>query len=358
MTATPQQLGAEVVALCRDQGFALAGVCQAAPSEHADDLRNWIAAGKHGSMAWLAHNVDQRIDPQTFVPGARSLILVADVYEPRPAREVRTSEVHDPREGRVARYARGDDYHVVMKKRLHDIADALRERFPDEMFRAFVDTAPILEREHAARAGIGWIAKHTLLINPEIGSYMLLGGIATSLDLAPPPEQRAITDHCGTCTRCIDACPTDAITPHSVDATRCVSYLTIERRERIDPSYFERIGDWLFGCDICQEVCPHNSPRQSPQPERHPAYDPRRSGFDVLEVLSWTEEDRRAAFRRSALKRAKRDMIQRNALIVAGNILRERNDPNLRTAIERHAQDDQSPPLVRETAQDVLDSLA
>src|SRR5262249_20142541 len=147
--------------------------------------------------------------------------------------------------------------------------DSLRERFPAEQFRAFVDTAPVMEREHAARAGLGWIGKHTLIIHPRLGSYMLLGGVLTTMDIPAPAAQRRVTDHCGTCTRCIDACPTAAITPYSVDATRCISYLTIEHRGEIDPALHEGIGDWLFGCDVCQEVCPHNGGRDQTPGTKH-----------------------------------------------------------------------------------------
>ncbi len=161
--------------------------------------------------------------------------------------------------GRVARYAQGKNYHWVIKNRLHAMSDQLRLEYPEAKFRTFVDTVPVLERELAEMAGIGWQAKNTMVINARLGSYLLLGGVATTLELLPPPEQVRSPDHCGTCTRCIDACPTQAITPYSVDGSRCISYLTIEHREVIDPALHEAMGDWVYGCDICQEVCPHNS---------------------------------------------------------------------------------------------------
>ncbi len=171
---------------------------------------------------------------------------------------------------RIARYAQGDDYHKVMTKRLHRMADAPREQFPDEQFKCTVDTAPILEREHAERAGLGWCGKHTLLIHPRFGSWMLLGTIVTTLKLQTSSEANypvallPPSDHCGTCTRCIDACPTQCIanpddTGHrSVDAKRCISYLTLEHRSLIDLSLHEPMGDWIAGCDVCQSVCPYN----------------------------------------------------------------------------------------------------
>ncbi len=364
----------EILALCRDLGFALSGVCPAAPSRWEAELRAWFDAGRHGSMDYLARNIDERLDPARLLPGARSIIMVADLYhEPGRASEgvVDTStngdccsETRRPR-GRIARYARGRDYHVVIKKRLHALCDALRNRHGDAGFRAFVDTAPVLEREHAARAAIGWVGKHTLIINPRLGSYMLLGGVLTTLDLEPAPEQEAITDHCGTCTRCIDACPTGAITPYSVDATRCISYLTIERRGPIDPRFHEAIGDRLFGCDVCQDVCPHNRERPADGadgangPDRAGAsptreeYRPRHASFDLLDVLGWTPEDRSRELLGSAMKRATLAMLKRNALILLGNALTRRPDPDLAERVRRVSEDESEPELVRRTAHEV-----
>ena len=308
-----------VIDLCLDQGFALAGVCNASPSAHADAFLAWLADGKHGSMQWLANHTDLRTDPARILPGARSIVMVADLYA---SRADDNSDPCEPGRGRVARYARGDDYHKTMKKRLHAICDTLRDRFPDAGFRAFVDTAPVPERELAARAGLGWIGKHTLLINPRIGSWMLLGGFLTTLELTH--NATAITDHCGSCTRCIDACPTDAITPYSVDASRCISYLTIERRADIASEFHDKIGDWIFGCDICQEVCPHNSQRDASMlgeagADANDLYQNRPSSFDLFEVLGWDAEDRARALKGTAMKRATLEMWHRNARIAAAN---------------------------------------
>lgn len=297
-------------------------------------------------MEWMHNHVELRTDVRALLDGARSVVMVADLYAPRGSRD-------DPKPGlgRIARYARGGDYHTVVKKRLHALCDELAAAFEGERFRAFVDTAPVLERELAARCGIGWQGKHTLTIHPRLGSWMLLGGFATTMDLEAPEQQEAVTDHCGTCTRCIDACPTDAITPYAVDGRRCISYLTIEQRGPIEPELQARMGAWIFGCDICQEVCPHNSVRPGQAPaEPNPAYQARRSGFDLLEVLGWAEDDRRAAFRGSSMKRAKLDMMRRNAAIAAGN------DPGagtgeLRAALERIAGDEHEPAMVRDAAQ-------
>jgi epoxyqueuosine reductase len=247
-----------------------------------------------------------------------------------------------------------------MKARLNRLADGLRLRFPEHQFRAFVDTAPVLEREYAARAGLGWIGRHTLLIHPRLGSYTLLGGIFTTLQIQGPPDQTAVPDHCGTCTRCIDACPTGAIEPYSVEASRCISYLTIERRASIAPEFHEKIGDWLYGCDICQEVCPHNSPRpaESRPPAPHTAYAPRHASLSLLEVLGWTEQDRARVFQGSAMKRATLAMMKRNALLVAANQLARRDDPALRQRIKALATDMNEPELVRNAAAQAIHRLA
>lgn len=276
-------------------------------------------------MEYLARNTELRADPALLLPGAMTAIMVADLYHARGETPVSSGSAfvqQFPSSGKIARYARGRDYHKVMKKRLHTLCDELRVRHPAAEFRAFVDTAPLMEREIAQLAGLGWIGKHTLLIHPRVGSFMLLGGILTTLEVSKSSE--LIPDYCGTCTRCIDACPTSAITPYSVDASRCISYLTIENRAPIDTRFHEAIGDWLYGCDICQEVCPHNSPRP---PEIdvgtiNGEYTPRRDSLPLLEVLRWTDDDRQTAFAGTAMTRATLEMMKRNAVIVAGNAIR------------------------------------
>ncbi len=333
-----------VLARCRDHGFALAGVCDAAPTAHEAALRSWLASGQHATMSWLAQHVEARCDPARVLPGARSIIVVADQYASReepataPLDPMPSGAAGEP-VGKVARYARGRDYHLVIKARLHDLCDTLRAAHPRHAFRAFTDTAPVLEREHAARAGLGWVGKHTLLIHPRIGSYILLGGILSTLHLPPPPEQQPVSDHCGSCTRCIDACPTRAISPHRVDASRCLSYLSIEHRGELDPALFGSLEGWLFGCDICQEVCPHNSPRSAGDAHDrgviHPEYRPRLHALPLLEVLSWSPADRARGLSGSALKRARLDMLKRHALVLLGERARATADPALREAIHR-----------------------
>ncbi|MEM6458915.1 MAG: tRNA epoxyqueuosine(34) reductase QueG [Planctomycetota bacterium] len=378
--------GDKVLRLAEAEGFALAGIASAEPSGRGEAVRAWLDAGKHGSMRWLEENLEVRLDPGRLVEAARSVIAVADVYVDSSAE--RNTEVSglscDPvstkeagltdRTGRIARYAHGDDYHKVIKKRLHRLCDTLAERHPGHTFRAAVDTAPALERELAARAGLGWQGKNTLMIHPRHGSYFLLGLIVTTLELTPPGQgasnggepvpsrNRTASTPCANCTRCIDACPTGAIDPagYTMDASRCVSYLTIEHRGVIDDDLLPGVGDWLAGCDVCQEVCPYNQVAKRHSLPLHPAYDagPRKldEGLDVLEVLNWTAEDRARVFRGSALKRIKLDMIRRNALIVAGNRYAGTGDLALIEAIERCAEDEAE--LVATTARQVMDCLA
>ncbi len=335
-----------IIDLCLVHGFVLAGIAPASTSNYVSQLEEWLAQGKQGEMEWLNRNITVRLDPRQLLVGAQSVICVADRYGKLD--EDSLQEGH----GRIARYARGLDYHNEMKKRLHKVCDTLQEQFPEEQFRGCVDTAPLLEREFASRAGLGAIGKHTLLLEQGIGSWLLLGAIVTTAQLSPTSSQEQ--DPCGTCTRCIDACPTDAISPWSVDARKCVSYLTIEHRTEIPPVLFSGIGEWLFGCDICQEVCPHNQPteRGSVAP-LNDAYVSLRSSLDVIEVLHWDEHTRQEHFRGSSMKRAKLGMIRRNAVIVAGNLLEHKQNSELLDVLEAIAANDEDE-MVRKTAMAVL----
>lgn len=362
MNADPAARSREVLSLCDALGFARSGICAASQTRHAEHVRRWIGEGMHGEMEWFTEELAARLDPTVLVPGAASIIVVADLYAARggsAASEPRVANL-----GRIARYARGRDYHGIIKHRLHRLNDTLRERFPGHVFRTTVDSAPTLEREHAERAGLGWIAKDTMLIDPDIGSYTLLGATVTTLELSPTGETSRVPDACGSCTRCIDACPTGAISPYRVDAARCISYLTIEHRSPIDPSLHRAMGDWIFGCDVCQEVCPHNSAQGRGRAGRKPnaAYMPRRKGFDLLELLGWDEGARREAFSTSAMKRATLAMFKRNAIIaisnqvaegVMGGAQREAAIARLRVAAADTSEDE----LVRVTARQVLASL-
>jgi epoxyqueuosine reductase len=313
-TIDKHALAGRVKAKAREVGFDLVGITTAEPSRYREYLRQWLDDGQAGTMNYLADRFAERTDPATYLPGAQSVICVAINYhaqlEPPP-----DGRVH----GRIARYALGDDYHEIIKDRLYDLADWLRAEMPGTQTRSSVDTAPVMEKELAARAGIGWLGKNTCVINEHAGSWILLGEVLTTLPL--PPDDPAI-DRCGTCTRCIDACPTAAITaPYQLDARRCISYLTIEHREAIPAELSEKIGDWLYGCDICQDVCPWNG--RAPLAV-DPALQPRfPSGtVDIDEVLAWSLEDYRQRLRHSAMKRVKLPVLQRNARIVVENLAR------------------------------------
>lgn len=355
---TPADLGAAIIERCEQAGFAAAGVCDAAPSATSRDLLAWLDAGAHGEMTYLTEAIDVRLDPSRLLKGCRSFVMVADLYAPRGAN---IDGPAAPAHGRVARYARGIDYHRHVKRRLHALCDALRVEFPGQGFRSFVDTAPVLERELASRCGIGWTAKSTMLIHPRLGSYIVLGGFATTLELRPPPTQMPVADHCGSCTRCIDACPTGAITPYRVDARRCISYLTIENRGLIDPAFHAAMGEWIYGCDVCQEVCPHNSPAPLAVRESRgvaqETYASRTGTLDLAEILAWDENDRRGAFNSSPMKRATLAMMKRNALIALGNWIVRTGEREAIRRIEDVMWSAKEPELVRQTARTVLDRL-
>lgn len=349
---SPPHASGPILEDCRREGFVLAGVCDAAPTEHADEVRQWIAGGRHGSMAWLESRLDERLDPAVYLPGAASIVCVADRYHDGGRDRVDAS---GPLRGRIARYARGRDYHKTMKKRLVRLAKAWGAQWPGHDFRPCVDTAPVLEREHAMRAGLGLVGKHTLLIEPGVGSWMLLGAVVTTLPIEPTPPRTERSDPCGACTRCIDACPTDAITPFSVDASRCIAYTTIERREDLDPAIAAATGDWLFGCDVCQEACPHGArARRRPSPETRPELAGDRDGFDLLEVLGWTEAEAFERLAGSAARRATLAMWKRNAIVCASSLLRERPDAadaaSVVARIHEIAADESEDAMVRRAA--------
>lgn len=249
----------ELKTLATQLGFHSCGVAEAGLSPHAERYREWLAAGRHGTMDYLARNVERRLDPRETIPGARSVIVVTLPYASDCAFP---ENADDSRRGRIARYARGRDYHKVMPPLLRQLAQFVKD---DDRYRAWYssDAGPILERDWAEQAGLGWIGKNALIIDPEVGSWFFLGVIVTDRAFEPDPPA---VDHCGTCRRCLDACPTNAfVGERSVDATRCISYWTIEHREEFDETT-PALDGWVFGCDICQQVCPFNqrSGRKSP----------------------------------------------------------------------------------------------
>ena len=324
---SPETASAVVKRLAAECGFDRCGVAAAEPIGRADYLRAWLEAGRAGSMAYLHRHFALRTDARNLVDGAKSVIVVALLYR-RPQKAPTATGSAEPR-GRVASYAWGDDYHVVVRERLRTMVDRLRE-LHDGPFdaRTCVDTAPLLEREYAAAAGIGWIGKNTMILDHELGSFFFLGAVVTTLEIAP---DEPLEDRCGTCTACLSACPTNAFpAAYEMDASRCISYLTIERRKEIPAGLAEKCGDWIFGCDVCQDVCPHN--RRAPA-SREPRFAARLPCPEpALEnVLNWTRDDYRAHTRGSAMRRATLDIFQRNARMALENHERGSRSANMIT---------------------------
>jgi epoxyqueuosine reductase len=349
------------LARAMELGFHAAGVCDAAASSEGDRLRAWLDAGKHGAMHWMRDHVETRLDVRALHPGARSVLVVllryADGTPDRIERAWPGEGWAAPR-GRVARYARGPDYHDLMKRRLGRLQRELERANPGATGRRTCDIEPAMERELAVRAGLGRIGKHTLLISRGLGSWTLIASLVTTVELAPTGPSAAgstpMDDPCGTCTRCIDACPTRAIEPWSVDARRCISALTLEDRGNLEPSLAALMGDWIAGCDICQEVCPHNQPtRRSRAVGVHPDWHGSSASFDLLEVLDWTDSQRRAAWRAGALRRMSASMAARNAVWALHNA-----GPGSRDGLKRVAKDGAAPELARHAARAALITAA
>jgi epoxyqueuosine reductase len=312
-TIDQHQIAALIKQKAKELGFDLVGITSAQKSRHESFLRDWLAAGRAGEMHYLHDRADERIEPRKYFLHAQSAVCVAINYHvPLPEEQ----PLQHP--ARFARYSLGNDYHKHVKDRLHDLADFIRELVPGTRTRSSVDTAPVLERELAARAGIGWVGKNTCVINTDIGSWIFLGEVLTSLDL---PHDEPGVDRCGTCTRCIDACPTQAIIePYQLDASRCISYLTIEYRGDIAPELAEKTGDWVFGCDICQDVCPWN--RKAPFSILEDVQPVRPARVEASEILNWTQDDYWAVTRKASTRRVKLPQFQRNARMAIGNASR------------------------------------
>ncbi len=305
-------------------GFDLAGITTLGPMETADAFDAWVGRGYAGQMHYLPRGAEKRRDSRLPVPGATSAIVVALDYggaEPT---------------GPIARYARGDDYHDLMTDRLDDLHRWLETELDRAVLgKPYVDTGPILERDLARRAGLGWFGKNTNLVNPKLGSFFFIGALLVDVPLAADAPFEA--DRCGSCTRCLDACPTDAfVEPRLLDATRCISYLTIELKGAIPEELREQMGTHLYGCDVCQDVCPYNV--KFARELREPAFAARGTIGEgdarslARELLTMDDDAFRAAFRGSPMKRAKRRGLARNAAVVLGNIGDARDAPALTRA--------------------------
>lgn len=308
---TPAALAAAAKAAARALGFDACGVADLAPSRAAAALDDWLAAEFHGDMRYMERQAPARRDPGRAWPAARSAVVVLHNYwqqvgEPAPGR------------GRIARYALGDDYHDVMRGRLARLGERIVAAAGGGNVRVYVDAGPLPERELARRAGLGWIGKNTMLIHPRLGSFTFIGVVLTDLDIARDAPFEL--DRCGTCHRCVDACPTAAFpSPRVLDATRCISYLTIEATRPVPSELRAGIGDWLFGCDVCQEVCPWNVKFASEMTE--PRYRSRRSEEwpTLQEILRMREHEYEETFEGTALERAGCAGLARNARVVLEN---------------------------------------
>lgn len=307
---------AEITAALRVEaarlGFSQVGVAPAVTPTGIGRFKEWLEAGYAGQMQWLPDRAEAYEHPRHVLEGVRSIVMLAMNY--RTADPVPTG----PGQGRVSRYAWGTaDYHDLIRERLNRLAEFVRNLVPSASARGVVDTAPIQEREFAQLAGLGWIGKHTLLLNRTHGSWFFLAALLIDFELAYDSPHE--TDHCGSCTACLDACPTKAFpAPYVLDATKCISYLTIELRDHVPEPLREGMGDWLFGCDICQEVCPWN--RKAPE-TNEPSFAPVEgmNALDLLPLFEMSDEQFRARYRHSPLWRSKRRGILRNAAIVLGN---------------------------------------
>ena len=285
-------------------GFQYVGISKAEfMEEEAHRLEEWLNQQMHGKMGYMANHFEKRTDPRKLVEGARSVISLMYNYH-NPEKQT------DPKAPKISQYAYGKDYHFVIKDKLRSLLHFIRQEIGEVSGRCFVDSAPVLERDWARRSGIGWVGKNTMLIHPKAGSYYFLAELILDLDLK---ADGPLKDYCGTCTRCIEACPTDAIAPEGylLDGSKCISYFTIELKEALPEEYQGKFDNWMFGCDICQEVCPWN---RFARRHQEPAFDPHP---DLLHMKKqdWeelTEEVFREIFRKSAVKRTKYSGLKRN----------------------------------------------
>ncbi len=332
----PLQTAAELKEFARAQGFSLVGICPAveAIGPHAL-LREWLDRGFGGEMRYIENRFAAYAHPRHVLEGCRSLVMLGMRYRTQEPSALASGE------GRIARYAWGTlDYHDLIHDRLTQLAEWMQNRFPESRVRGVVDSAPLLEREFARLAGLGWIGKNTLLLNRQEGSYFFLAALLTDLELAY--DSQSSTDHCGTCTACLDACPTQAFPePYVLDASRCISYLTIEHRGPIPEGLRPEIGPWVFGCDVCQDVCPWN--RKAPlSAESDFAGISGRNPLDLVGLFSLTDEDFRKLFRHTPLWRSKRRGLLRNAATALGN--------------DSHAAEYDSSAIVQALSQGLADS--
>jgi epoxyqueuosine reductase len=334
-------------------GFELAGIAPATSADGFERMRDWLNQGFAGEMEYMHRQADARRHPDSILADVRSVVMVGMNYKKgvRDQGSGGTTEKSGDSVtiAKVAQYASGQDYHQVLWKKLNRLLEWIQSHVPECRGRGVVDTAPLLERDFARRAGLGWFGKNTMLLNKHLGSYFFLGALLLDIPLQADWPHEA--SHCGTCTACLDACPTQAfMEPGVLDSRRCISYLTIELRGPIPENLRQPMGDWLFGCDICQEVCPWN--RKAP-PGLEPALQPRDDliSMDLLQLLTLSEEQFRERFRGTALIRTKRQGLLRNAAIVLGN----QEDPSALPALRIALSD--SDRIIREAARWAIERI-
>ena len=336
--SSSSSLREQVVALSRELGFDICRFATAGRPKHTGAFRDWLDHGAGGEMTYLSRNAEKRCNPQQVLPGAKSIIVLALNY-------FQGDGVEENR-GRIARYAWGEDYHQVIERKLGAVDRFLRTS--GGVQKCYVDTGPILERDHAASAGVGWHGKSTMLLNRELGTWFFLAEILTTLEFAPDHSQ---PDRCGTCTQCIQACPTGAITaPHRVDARRCISYLTIELKGSIPVELRTLIGDRIYGCDACLDACPWN---RFARVSRETAFQMPAdiASLRLRDYLGLDEERFRALFRKSPIKRTKRRGLLRNVCVALGNVGGADDLP----ALEKASTDDE--PLIAEHARWAIEQI-
>jgi epoxyqueuosine reductase len=324
---------AEVVALARELGFDLCRFAKAAAPEHTREFRRWLDRGDAGEMDYLARNAQRRCNPREVLSDAKTVIVLAlNYFQGTSSTKAAVPGAVNARNpgaatGKIARYAWGDDYHKLIEKKLARLDKFLTQRGGRQ--KCYVDTGPMLERDHAATAGIGWHGKSTMLLNRELGTWFFLAEILTTLEFAADAGQN---NHCGRCTRCIEACPTGAITaPHQMDARRCISYLTIELKGAIPRELRPMIGDRIYGCDDCLDACPWNRFAKISR-ETTFAMQPEIAAMKLRDYLSLDDEKFRRLFRNSPIKRTKRRGLLRNVCVALGNIGTAEDLPALQAA--------------------------
>lgn len=302
---TKSELTNKIKYRASELGFLACGISKAEfLSKEAGHLEKWLSKGMHGKMSYMENHFEKRVNPTLLVNGAKSVVSVLLNYYPK-------EDLFENADLKISKYAYGQDYHIVIRDKLNTLIDFIKAITGDLSIRAFTDSAPVLEKAWAERAGLGWIGKNGNLITQRVGSFYFLGEIILDCEL---DYDLPATDHCGSCRRCIDACPTEAIVkPYVVDGSKCISYLTIELKDEIIPTQFtNKMGNWIFGCDICQDVCPWN---KFSSPTNEPLFEPL-SGISQKEIIHLSDEQFNTVFKYSAIKRTKASGLRRNILFV------------------------------------------